>query len=379
MSHGDRVRRHSEVSTVLAMYSDQQLGTVLENAQVRGVGIGGSSVLFEVAGVPVFAKRVSLTDLEMRADNVMSTANLFGLPPFFQYGIALHGSAGFGAWRELAAHQMTTSWVLAGESPAFPLLYHWRVLPGAAPSLDEHADIDASVRYWAGSAEVRHRLDALAQATSSIVLFQELIPHTLDDWLADQLTAGPDAATAACAMVESCILTDMPFMADQGLLHLDGHFANVLTDGHRLYLADFGLATSSEFDLSPEETQFQRRNRSHDLAYALMRLVNWIVTHVCDTDGSSDTDLARRDEYIRACAAGAEPAGIPPTLAMMLCRYAPVAALMNDFYWNFFGTDRATLYPQERIDIALERCLSIAGDPAAQARNLGEAQTGRSS
>jgi hypothetical protein len=68
--------------------------------------------LLEVAGTPVFVRRVPLTDLERRPENVRSTANLFALPVFCQYGL---GGPGFGAWRELAVHTMTTNWVLTGE------------------------------------------------------------------------------------------------------------------------------------------------------------------------------------------------------------------------------------------------------------------------
>lgn len=178
MSHGERVRRYSEVASALALHSDRQLGESLAQAQALGTGIGGASALLALDGVPVFAKRIPLTDLERRAGNVMSTANLFGLPPFCQYGLTAIGGPGFGAWRELAAGVMTTNWVLAGCSAAFPLLYHWRVLPGAPPPGDEHADVEAVVQYWDGSPAVRDRLHALARASSSIVLFQEFIPTT---------------------------------------------------------------------------------------------------------------------------------------------------------------------------------------------------------
>jgi hypothetical protein len=127
MSPGERVSRYSDVSSALALRSDRQLGELVEQAQVLGSGIGGTSVVLDVDGVAVFAKRVPLTDLERRGDNVMSTANLFGLPAFCQYGV---GSPSFGAWRELVANTMATNWVLAGRSASFPLLYHWRVLPG---------------------------------------------------------------------------------------------------------------------------------------------------------------------------------------------------------------------------------------------------------
>ncbi|MER5649318.1 serine/threonine protein phosphatase [Streptosporangium sp. NPDC002524] len=353
MSHAERVGRYGEVASALALHSDRRLGEALERARVLGSGVGGTSVLLAVDGVPVFAKRIPLTDLERRADNVMSTANLFGVPLFCQYGLVELPGPGFGAWRELAANVMTTNWVLAGHSAAFPLLYHWRVLPGAPPPGDEHTDVEAVVRYWDGSPAVRDRLHALARASAGIVLFQEFIPHTLDGWLAARLAAGRDAATAASAMVESCLLNDLAFMNDRELTHFDGHFGNILTDGERLYIADLGLATSPRFDLSEREAEFVERNRTHDLGYALMGLVNWLVTGFCGEKVPPDGGPARRNAYVRACAAGADPAGAPPSVAAMIRRYAPVAAAMNDFYWDVYGTSRTTPYPSEEIERAV--------------------------
>ncbi|MEV4250847.1 serine/threonine protein phosphatase [Streptosporangium canum] len=352
-SQAERVSRYSDVASALMLHSDRQLAKSLEQGQILGSGIGGTSVLLDIDGVPVFAKRIPLTDLERQPGNVMSTANLFGVPAICQYGLVEVAGPGFGAWRELAANVMTTNWVLAGRSAAFPLLYHWRVLPGAPPPTEEHADIEAVVRYWDGSSAVRDRLHALARASASIVLFQEFIPYTLDDWLAARLTAGQDAAIAASAMVESCLLTDVAFMNDQELMHFDGHFGNILTDGERLYIADLGLATSSRFDLSKQELEFLKRNRTHDLGYALMRLVNWLVTNVCGVKAPQSGGPAQRNDYIRACADGADPIGAPPGAAAVIRRYAPVAAAMNGFYWDLFGVDRATPYPGEKIERAL--------------------------
>jgi len=353
MSHSARVHRYSDAASALALHSDRQLGEALEQARTLGAGIGGTSVLLDIEGVPVFAKRIPLTDLERRPGNVMSTANLFGLPPFFQYGLAAIGTPGLGAWRELAANVMTTNWVLAGRSAAFPLLYHWRVLPGAPPPSDEHADVEAVVQYWDGSPAVRDRLHALARASAGILLFQEFIPYNLDNWLSAQLTTGQDAAITASAMVESCLLTDVAFMNGQGLMHFDGHFGNILTDGDRLYITDFGLATSTRFDLSKQEIDFLEHNQTHDIGYALMRLVNWLVTDICGVRLPLDGIPRERNEYIRACADGAEPTGAPPAVAAVIRRYAPVAAAVNDFYWDLYGTSRTTPYPSEKIERAL--------------------------
>ncbi|MFI6990685.1 hypothetical protein [Nonomuraea wenchangensis] len=59
-----------------------------------------------------------------------------------------------------------------------------------------------------------------------------------------------------------------------GLLHCDAHFENVLTDGRRFYLTDFGQAVSSRFDLS-EERAFYRRHLTFDRTYTLTYMLNW--------------------------------------------------------------------------------------------------------
>jgi hypothetical protein len=350
MSHRVRVVKYGDVSTALALLNDRQLGQLVDAAQPIGSGIGGTSALLDIAGAPVFVKRIPLTDLECDPDNVRSTANLFGLPAFCQYGV---GGPGFGAWREVAANTMTTNWVLAKQSEAFPMMYHWRVLPGAVPLAEEHTDIERVVAYWGGSAAVRRRLHALAQVSASVVLFLEYIPHNLHDWLTSQLAAGPDAVAAACDMVQRCLHADIAFMNANGLLHFDAHFRNVLTDGHRLYLADLGLATSPRFDLSTDERDFLALNASHDACYAVRELLNWIVANVV---GIADPDTGgpvERYDYIRRCAAGARPAGAPEPVAELISRYAPVVAVMNDFYWNLFGVSRATPYPAQEITQAM--------------------------
>jgi hypothetical protein len=350
VSHVRRARRYETMSSELVARSDRAVAELLRRARVRGSGIGGTSVTLEIAGTPVFAKLIPLTALECEPQHEMSTANLFGLPASCHYGV---GSPGFGAWREVAANALTTTWVLAGQTAAFPLLYHWRVLPEAPQPSPGHADVEASTRYWGGSPAVRARLRALSRASACLVLFQEFIPHTLDHWLATQRSAGPDSVTSAITMVESCLLTDLTFMGAKDLRHFDTHFGNILTDGSRLYFADLGLATSSRFDLSAEESALLRENRTYDLAHSLTRLVNWLVTNVSGVATPPDGDPTVRNQRVRAFAAGEVPTGVPPAAAAMIGRHAPVAALMNDFHWDLFGVDRATPYPRASVEQAL--------------------------
>jgi hypothetical protein len=350
---------HRAVADILGRLSDGELADVVAGGVANAPGIGGSSARVEVAGVPVFAKRIALTDLERH--HPRSTANLFGVPPHCHNGLGALGSPGFGAWRELAAAMVTTSWVRANSTASFPLLHHWRVLPGAPPVSDEHADVDAVVAYWGGSPAIRARLEAVASASASIVLFQEWLPQTLDAWLADQLALGEDAVVEACAMVERQLFADAAFLAAQGFTHFDGHFANLLTDGTRLYWADLGLAAASTFNVAPDEAAYLVEHRTHDAAYAAMRLVNWLVTQVCGVPMPVDRGRAERNAYVRACAAGHVPTGVPGPIATMIGRHAPVAALMNDFHWDFVDDGPATPYPAAAIAAAQAHTRSSGG------------------
>lgn len=343
------VRRaaYGAVSTELALCGDRALGERVEAAEPLATGIGGRSALLEVSGTPVFVKRVPLTEPELRPENVHSTANLFGLPMFCQYGI---GGPSFGAWRELAVHVMTTNWVLAGEHEGFPLLYHWRVLPDTLPALPaELADVDRAVAECGGGPEVRQRIEALRDAPASLVLFLEYIPQPLPAWLTAQLQAGDETADQAIRMVERELQSGLAFMNGRGLLHFDAHFHNILTDGRRLYFADYGLALSSRFDLTADEADFFDLHRDYDRAYALSYLVNWLLTALHGY---------RRDEreaMIHACAAGAPPPQSPPAARSAVARHARLAAVMTDFIGDLERTSRQAPYPSQQLAALLDK------------------------
>jgi hypothetical protein len=348
MSRDARLAAYSAVSTALALCSDLELRDLLDAGEPMGSGIGGTSALLDIGGSAVFVKLVPLSDLERQPENVRSTANLFGLPAFCHFGVGLIGGASFGAWRELAVHTMTTNWVLAENYDGFPLLYHWRVLPHPGQSLPEElADVDKAVDYWGGGAQVRRRIEALRDSSASIALFLEYIPQNLHDWLAAQVKAGDAAAERACAMVESQLEAGTSFMNARGLLHFDAHFQNILTDGEQLFFADYGLAISSRFDLSKEEADFFAEHQTYDCCYSVTHLVIWLVTALYGLWGEE------RSAFIRACAQGERPRGIPPQVAAILTRHAPLAAVMTDFYRKFQLESRQIPYPIEEIGRAL--------------------------
>jgi hypothetical protein len=346
MSRGARLTAHSAVSTSLALRSDRALRELVDTAVPMGSGIGGKSALLEIAGTPVFVKRVPLTDPERQPGHARSTANLFELPIFCQYGIGTIGGPGFGAWRELAVHTMTTNWVLAAEREGFPLMYHWRVLPDATLLPEELADIERAVAYWGGGSQVRRRIQALQQSSASVALFLEYIPQNLHQWLGTQVEAGDETANRACAMTERELAAGTSFMNSRGLLHFDAHFENILTDGQRLYFADYGLAISSRFELSQDEADFFGRHQAYDRCYTATYLVNWLITALY---GYGREDREGRYALVRAYAEGRRPTGIPAEPAAILARHAPTAAVISDFNRKFQRESRQTPYPLEEI------------------------------
>ncbi|MFJ5972455.1 protein kinase family protein [Streptomyces sp. NPDC093060] len=340
MTFPERLAAHTRIVRSLAPLGDRQLAELVAAGETLGTGIGGRAVRLLVDGRPVFVKRVPLTDLERLPGNERSTANLFGLPSYCHYGI---GSPGYTAWRELAAHALTTERVLAGGFPGFPLLHHWRVLPDEPQPLpDELADVERAVAYW--GAGVRERLEALRSASASLTLFLEHVPHSLHDWLDAELRT--DRADAACTRVAQGLTELTDGLESYRLLHFDAHFRNILTDGRRLYLTDFGLSLGSTFRLDDEEREFFARHRNYDRVYIAYHLVIWLVTALYGYGREE------REEYIRALAAGARAEGVPRAAAELLTRYAPVAAAMGDFSRPLVRESRLTPYPDAELNRA---------------------------
>ena len=104
MSSTERLVAHSDIATSLALLSDHELAELVEAGHPVGDQVGGRSALIEVDGRKVFVKRMPLTDVERRPENIRSTANVFGLPAYCHYGIGRRppasGLAGAGRPRD---------------------------------------------------------------------------------------------------------------------------------------------------------------------------------------------------------------------------------------------------------------------------------------
>jgi len=336
--HSTRLAAHGTVATHLSLLSDRGLGELMASAVPLGSGIGGRAAELDIEGTRVFVKQVPLTDLELRPGNVRSTANLFGLPLFYQYGV---GSAGFGAWRELAVHTMTTQWVLDNAYEGFPLMYHWRVLPAAPPEgfTDAFGSIEGAVAHWEGSTAVRERLEAIGRSSAALVLFLEHVPQTLASWLEDRRKAAPDGGDGSpYPWVEESLARGTAFMSARGLVHFDAHFRNILTDGRLLCFADFGLSLSSRFELSAGEAEFLAGHLAYDRCLTASHLLRH---HLLD-DVRGDAD---QEVFLREWIAGQRPDGVRPEIAAIIDRHARTAVGFGEFARRLLNESKRTPFP----------------------------------
>jgi serine/threonine-protein kinase RIO1 len=120
-------------------------------------------------------------------------------------------------------------------------------------------------------------------------------------------------------MVERELRAVTSFMAARGLIHFDAHFENILTDGERLYVSDFGQALSARFTLAADERDFLAIHRDFDASYVLTALTN----------------------AVRDAPAGRE----------IVERYGRIADVMNEFFANL-RRSKTTPYPVAALSAA---------------------------
>lgn len=310
----------------LAALDDAALARLLATSTPLGAGIGGRTARLDVAGTPVFVKRVPLTAREAER---RSTADPYGLPLVTHYGMG--ASPAGGAWRELEAHRAAAGLGLA------PELYHWRLIRETepAPLPAELADTAAVAKSWGPAAALR--VEELRHAPASLLLFMEHLPHTLHDWLLPRVhEAGAEADVARVAeRLDAATRT----MSAHGLVHFDGHWGNVLTDGSRVLYTDFGLALADSFALTAEEGAFLAAHRAHDLGYARSFLVNWLLTQAYGLSG------AQRRAHFRT----PRPLPAPGPGAALLARDLPLTSVLTPFLVAVAEGARDIPYPSAEV------------------------------
>ena len=93
-------------------------------------------------------------------------------------------------------------------------------------------------------------------AKYEIVLFLEYIPYTFSEWFGKNMDELPSFTSEMSDTIA--------FLRENGIIHFDVHFGNILTDGNRQFLTDFGLVLDKRFDLSKTERAFFRKHTYFD-------------------------------------------------------------------------------------------------------------------
>ena len=251
-----RIDTYHKLNTYFIYLDDEQLNSLSDGERnTRG---WGQNHIIKVGKSKVFVKRIPLTELER--NHMFATKNLYDLPTYYNYGI---GSAGFGVFRELLMHIQTTNWVLQGAIENFPLMYHYRIMPRSG----EKTDLDMEwynkyIKYWNSNENIGRYMVDRTNAEYEVVLFLEYIPYAFSKWFQKNI----DQSRAFINQIPDTIT----FLRKNGIIHFDVHFNNILTDGDKLYLTDFGLVLDKRFDLSEAELTFFRKNTHYDYGEFLL-------------------------------------------------------------------------------------------------------------
>ncbi len=320
----ERLNTYSEYSERLSGLTDSSLSQLVDSLEDPKNGIAGYSGTLNYNGTLIFLKSIPITDFEQVSENFNSTSNLFDLPLFYQYGI---GSTGFGAWRELEAHRMASQWVVKKQSQNFPLLYHWRILPSSNSKKSTLADLEKSISFWDNHSSIKNRLIALNETSYELVLFLEYFPMTLNRWLGEQSSKGDAPFIGAIEHTDKSLSQIIHFMKKNNFIHFDMHFENLLTDEAFIYVSDFGLAISKQFELSEEEHLFFKQHQNYDYCSTQM--------HLLDTIESNLPDLHK-------C--------ITPKMKVTIDKHSLTAKIISGFYHKLKNKSKQTPYPHVELD-----------------------------
>ena len=196
------------------------------------------------------------------------------------------GSAGFGVFRELAAHVKTTNWVLDGVIENFPLLYHYRIVPRVAGDTAVNSEKHKRyVTYWNSNPNIDQFMCDRAQASHALLLFLEYFPHPVGRWLKEN----PDGVTA----VLRAMIKTITFLQQEDIIHFDVHFGNIVTDGANFFLTDFGLVLDAQFELSAAERRFFEANRLYDFGELFATLGWHFMSIIEDLPEAEQTQIAQ--------------------------------------------------------------------------------------
>lgn len=351
-----RRQKYFKLSSEIAQLNNEQLQALFDKSESSS-GWGKNHVMI-LGESKVFVKCISMTNIEY--DNLFSTKNLYDLPTYYNYGV---GSAGFGVFRELIAHIKTTNWVLAGEIATFPLLYHYRIVPASGPrsAVDMKAH-QSYVEYWGNSKNIGNYMLARANADYELVLFLEYLPYVLETWLQEN--------PKRLQQPLSDLLTTIDFLRTKEIIHFDAHFHNILTDGERAYVTDFGLVLDRSFALTKAEEAFFGEHAFYDygeILWSIGDLIRSMYENCAESDrfrlmekygigeglqpGELRTILLNNIEQIHAD----KIFDLDEFYVASIVKYRSIIMLMQSFFSGIRGNQKKdTKFPHTKLQRLLE-------------------------
>lgn len=335
-----RLCSFGSISTKLASLSREQIFNLLKRSTLVHEGIGGQARQIELDGKPIFIKRIAVSERELLFENERSTANFAKLPLWCLYRL---GTPSFNVWRELLAHIASTHWVISGQCAHVPLLYHWRLLRDLKPApmnkKDAH-ELEQNLQKWGNPKELRDQVQARQNSSSELLLFLESFPQNLFQFLKTEIERHGEGAIPTLLSIEQKLHKAISTINARGLLHMDAHFENILTDGEVVYFTDFGLALSTLFDLSSEEQEFFHQHRDYDRCNLIMSFAQ-VAVIAQFREGQWAKKL---NDFLagRLKAKG-------PQLASFLTRNAPVALALREFFLEGVKDIRSVDFPATKF------------------------------
>ena len=203
------------------------------------------------------------------------------------------------------------------------------------------------VKYWNSNKNIgRYVLDR-AQAKYEVALFLEYVPHVLDSWLPKHM----GQLDSVLGQMEKTIT----FLRENGIIHFDCDHGNILSDGEKIYVADFGLALDKNFNLSKRERDFFRQNTHYDYGQFLCNLGFCFFETFRKSVESKKTKFRRKygladnDDYGHLVSVLLEHIEeiyadgilkLDGNYVEIVAKYRKIIELMHDFYGSMFSNNR---------------------------------------
>jgi thiamine kinase-like enzyme len=217
----------------------------------------------------------------------------------------------------------------------------------AAMNAAQRASLEQDVAYWENSAAIQQRYEAIHNSSTSLVLFLEFFPKSLHSWMNDQAQpngGNPQRQHALSNMIKQ-VDTSVQFMKNNNFIHFDTHLENIVTDGNNIYLTDFGLSLSADFDLSPLEQAFFETHRHYDECCMHVNILHSLLKPMFFPDSKNQNDF--KDTLQRILNGNHQD--IPNHISLYVKKFGAIALLMDDFFQGLIHQSKQTPYPADRL------------------------------